>query len=112
MCGGVPYIIKARSTEHMEETIAQHGRKKSICSFDPLSGEGVFRLAILGEHDEEPLEDGVHKRVELLDREAMGDDKARAIDFGVRAKKRGKLSSQTPLVEREAVGALTPSLEE
>lgn len=82
MCGGIPYVIPARGREHLEETIAQHGRKKSICKFDPTSGDAIYRLSIVGVHDEQPLAPGAHKNVELLDREAMGDREAKPLEFG------------------------------
>ena len=81
-CDGVPYVVKARSSEHLEESVAEHGKRKSIFQFDPMTGDSKYQLSIVGVDDEGPLGDNEHKVVELLDREAMGDTHAKPLEFG------------------------------
>jgi hypothetical protein len=65
MFDGVPYSFEPGQELTLPDDVARHLRKRSLISDNPVTGVGVFALAIKGIESEDP----VTRPMEILDRE-------------------------------------------
>jgi hypothetical protein len=80
---GQVYKFPASKTVPVVRTAADHAVRKSMALWDPETGQCVYRLGIVGEHDVSPLEMEVTSKTELLDRSLIeGSKDAKQVNVG------------------------------
>lgn len=76
---GTPYVFEAGQELTVPEEIGRHLRKRSLLRDNPVSGKGVFALAVKGVDDQRATP--TTRPVELLDRSGLLDPKARDVQY-------------------------------
>jgi hypothetical protein len=67
---GVGYIVPAEDELDVTEEVANHGRKKSIMSYDLETGKAQYQIGIKGVNDISNIGRGKESTDELINRES------------------------------------------